>query len=216
MGTAVHDGRLEIMTGIPDDQDWDAYPPGTAPQHPPSPQHHPAAQYAPAPGYGPAYGPAPYGPPPGYGWYPYPQTWPHGPGRPGIATAAAVLGFVTAGLTILVAGALLIGVLSGGDDLPSLVLALGLPCSAGLIAGGLRLLDRRSSALLFGSAIACVVVLVLAWLAGAATIDRTGGLEGLSVFVMTAVVLPVLTGIFAWLPTVRDWVAAWPDMTLPD
>ena len=37
-----------------------------------------------------------YGQPP-WAWQPAPTTWPHGPGRPGVATAAAVLGFVTAG-----------------------------------------------------------------------------------------------------------------------
>jgi hypothetical protein len=35
------------------------------------------------------------------------------------------------------------------------------------------------------------------------------------VFVVTAMILPILTAIFAWLPTVRNWVAADPDMTLP-
>jgi hypothetical protein len=125
-----------------------------------------------------------------------------------MATAAAVLGFVTAGLTILVAGVLLIGVLNGEDDAVSLLLTLGLPCAGGLIAGGVRLLGRRSPALLFGSAMGGVGVLVLAWLAGAATIDRTDGMQGLSFFVVTALLLPALTAIFAWQRTVRGWAAA--------
>jgi hypothetical protein len=198
------------MTGIPEEQDWDAYPPGAVPV----PQHAPPLHAPPGPAYGPppGYAPVPYGPPPGYGWYPLPpQAWPHGPARPGIATAASVLGFVTAGLTILVSGLLLIGVFNGEDDLPSLVLALGLPCAAGLIAGGVRLQDRRSPAPLFLSAVGCVVVLLLAWLAGAATIDRSNGLEGLTVFVVSAAVLPSLTAIFAWQRVVRGWVAARPE-----
>jgi hypothetical protein len=190
------------MTGIPDDQDWDAYPPGTAPQAPVYAQ--PAY---PPPGYA-------YGPPPGYGYgYPplSPPAWPHGPGQPGVATTAAVLGFVTAGLTLLVSAAMLLAVLGGEDDVVTLLLTLGWPCAAGLIVGGVRLQRRRSPAVLFGAAVACVAVLLLAWLAGAVTIDRTDGLEGLTVFVFAALVLPVLTAVFAWLPVVRGWAAARPD-----
>jgi hypothetical protein len=106
---------------------------------------------------------------------------------------------------------MLIGVLFGEDDPVSVLLTLGLPCAAGLIAGGVRLQDRRSPVPLFGSAIGCCAVLLLAWVAGALTIDRSDGLEGLSVFVMAALVLPVLTAIFAWLPVVRAWAAARPD-----
>jgi hypothetical protein len=123
---------------------------------------------------------------------------------------AAVLGFVTAGLTILVSGAMLIGVLSGEDDVVSLLLTLGLPCAAGLITGGVRLQDRRSPVILFGSAVAAVGVLLVAFLAGALTIDRTDGMDGLTMFVLAALVLPVLTAIFAWLPVVRGWAAARP------
>ena len=200
------------MTGFPEDQDWDAYPPGAAPQPQAVPAHGPPAGYGPPPGYGPpAYG---YGPPPGP-WYAYPPfrppAWPNGPGQPGVATTAAVLGFVTAGLTILVSAGLLIAVLAGDDDVVSLLLTLGLPCGAGLIIGAVRLQARRSPAVLFGSALGCVAVLVLAWVAGAMTIDRTDGLDGLTVFVLAALVLPVLTACFAWLPVVRGWAAAGPS-----
>ena len=52
------------------------------------------------------------------------------------------------------------------------VRAVTRPVVAGTLnAGGLWVLDRRSSGLLFGSAIACVVVLVLAWLTGAALMN---------------------------------------------
>jgi hypothetical protein len=152
-----------------------------------------------------------YGPSPGHGYGgppPSPPAWPDGPGRPGVATTAAVLGFVTAGLTVLVCFGTLVAVLAGADDAVTLLLTLGLPCAAGLIAGGVRLQRRRSPAVLFGFAVASVLVLLLAWLAGALTIDRSGGLAGLTVFVVVALVLPVLTAVFAWLPRVRGWVAA--------
>ena len=206
------------MTGSPEQHDWDAYPPGTAPQYSAAPAYGPQPGYAPPaygppPGYGPppAYGPPPgYGPPP-YGWYPLPpRAWPDGPGRPTAATTAAVLGFVTAGLTILVSGVLFIGMLSGEDDIVTLLLVLGLPCAAGQIAGGLRLSARRPPDLLFGSAIAAVAVLLLALFAGAVTIDRTDGLDGLAMFVVVALILPTLTAIFSWLPVVRSWTAARP------
>jgi hypothetical protein len=198
------------MTGNLESQDWDAFPPGTVPQQPAVSS---SASYGP-----PAYGTPPHGyyaalppcgPPPGYG-YPYPlasPAWPAGPRRPGIATAAAVLGFVTGGLTILFSIGFLIAVVTGEDDAPTLALLLGLPCAAGVITGAVRLLGRRSPTVLFGSAVASVLVLGLAWLAGAATIDRTDGLAGLTVFLLFAMVLPVLTAIFSWLPVVRGWSA---------
>jgi hypothetical protein len=121
-----------------------------------------------------------------------------------------VLGFVTAGLTILVSGAVLITVLAGEDDVVAMLLVLGLPCAAGLITGAVRLQDRRSPVVLLGSAVASVVVLAMAWTAGALTIDRSGGLSGLTLFVVMAAVLPVLTAVFAGLPRVRGWAAARP------
>ena len=202
------------MTGIPDDQDWDAYPPGTVPvAHPSAAVHGPI--YGPPPGYGPVYGPPP-GYEPVYG-HPYdypplaPPAWPYGPGRPAVATTAAVLGFVTAGLTLLVSAAMLLAVLGGEDDVVTLLLTLGWPCAAGLIVGGVRLQRRRSPAVLFGAAIGCIAVLVLAWVAGSVSIDRTDGLDGLTVFVFAALVLPVLTAVFAWMQVVRGWAAARPD-----
>jgi hypothetical protein len=51
-------------------------------------------------------------------------------------------------------------------------------------------------------------VLLLAMLAGAMTIDRTDGLDGLLMFVALALILPGLTAIFSWLPVVRDWTTA--------
>jgi hypothetical protein len=121
-----------------------------------------------------------------------------------------VLGFVTGGLTVLSCLGFLLTVLVGEDDAPTRVLLLGPVCAAGLITGGVRLLGRRSPVVLFGSALASVAVLVLALLVAVVTIDRSGGVDGLAVFVLMAAILPVLTAIFAWLPTVRGWAAARP------
>jgi hypothetical protein len=221
------------MTGNLESQDWDAFPPGTAPQRPtgtasgvPGPAPYGSPGYgpphgsaAPPPGYGlPPYGPPPgyarppYGPPSGYGYaYPLgPPAWPAGPRRPGVATAAAVLGFVTGGLTTLFSFGFLIAVVAGEGDAPTMMLLLGFPCAAGVITGAVRLLGGHSPAVLFGSAVASVLALALAWLAAAMTIDRSGGLAGLTVFLFFAMVLPVLTAIFSWLPTVRGWAADGP------
>jgi hypothetical protein len=189
------------------EQDWDAYPPGT--YVPPS------QTYGPPPAYGPPSQPA-YGPPP---WYGASQghgqvtpwnlpgvvtTWPYGPGRPGVATAAIVLGFVTGGLTALMSLVFLVAVASGDDDLPTTLLLLGLPCAIGLIAGSAQLVHRNPPGVLFGAAVAAVAVLVLVLIAGAATLSADSML-GLALFVLFALVLPVLTAIFARLPRVRDW-----------
>jgi hypothetical protein len=81
--------------------------------------------------------PGTYGPPPGYGqvapWN-LPSvvtTWPYGPGRPRIATAAIVLGFVTGGLTALMSLVFLVAVASGDDDLPTTLLPWGCPAPSG-------------------------------------------------------------------------------------
>jgi hypothetical protein len=131
--------------------------------------------------------------------------WPHGPDRPGIATAAAVLGFVTGGLTALVSSLFLLAVLFGGGDLPTGLLALGLPCAVGLIRGGVLVLRRDSATLLMGSSVAAVTVLLLA-LAGAAAGLRTPGIIMLGVFVALASVLPIVTAALAANGTVRGWL----------
>jgi hypothetical protein len=201
------------MSGDDQDVEWDAFPPGTLPPPVPgAPRPWPGQQPWPAPQYGQpfpqpqAYG-FPYPPAP---WAPGPLAWPDGPARPAAATAAAVLGFVTGGLTVLSCLGFLLTVLVGEDDAPTRVLLLGPVCAAGLITGGVRLLGRRSPVVLFGSALASVAVLVLALLVAVVTIDRSGGVDGLAVFVLMAAILPVLTAIFAWLPTVRGWAAARP------
>ncbi len=193
-------------------------PPGTVPASYAPPGYGPASYGPPGygpPGYGPpaygppAYGPPGYGPPPGYGWgLPLaPPTWPAGPGRPGVATAAGVLGIVTGGLSLLVSLVLTVAVLSGEDDAVSVVLMLGLPCGAVLIAGGVRLLNRHSPTLVVAASLASVVVLFLALAVGAGTADGSDVI-GLTVFLVLALPLPVLTAVFARLPATVGWAAA--------
>lgn len=210
------------MTGQPDEQEWDAVPPGSAapPAYGPPAGYAPPAYappaYGPPPGYGaPAYGPPPgYGwgpPPPGYGWGPppplVPPVWPAGPGRPGVATTAGVLGIVTGGLSLLVSLVLAVAVLAGDDDAVSVVLLLGLPCGALCLAGGVRLLGRHSPTLLLTAALASVVVLFLALAVGAGTAG-SADVVGLTVFLVLALPLPVLTAVFARLPATVGWAAA--------
>ncbi len=136
-----------------------------------------------------------------------PPTWPAGPGRPGVATTAGVLGIVTGGLSLLVSLLLTIAVLTGEDDAASVVLMLGLPCGGVLVAGGVRLLNRHSPALVFAAALASVVVLFLALAVGAGTADGSD-VAGLAVFLVLALPLPVLTAVFARLPATVGWTAA--------
>jgi hypothetical protein len=168
-------------------------------------------QYGPPPGYvtapGPGYGPPPQSGPPPWGWQPAPTTWPHGPDRPRSATVAAVLGFVTGGLSALVSLLfLLMAVIGGQDDPVSMLLILGLPCGAGLIFGAARLLSGDLPGPLFGWAIAAVGVLVVAALMALVAFDAAD-LLAVAVFVVLALPLPVLTAVFAWRPDTRDWAS---------
>jgi hypothetical protein len=190
------------VNGYEQEQEWDAFPPGALPpQHQWPEQQWPEQQWPYQPWQQPAW-PA-YGP----GWSHPSLQWPDGPQRPGSATAAAVLGFVTAGLTLLVCLGNLFLIAVGEADSNAYVLMLGFLTAAGLLTGGVQLLGRRSPAVLYGSAIASVTVLLLAVAAGALTIDRTGGLSGILTFAVMALPLPILTAVFAWKPTVRGWAA---------
>jgi hypothetical protein len=176
-------------------------------------------------GYGaPGYGPPAYGPPPGHqpayppAYPPHhgapwpgaaPLPWPHGSARPGLATAAAVLGFVTGGLTLLGSLGFLIAAANGDGDAATVVLVLGLPCAAGMIYGGVRLLGRRSPVPLFASALAAVGVLLIALLVAAGTL-RGDAMAGIAFFAVLAGVLPVLTAVFARLPVTLGWVGSGP------
>ena len=184
-------------------------PPGYAP----APGYPAAPAFGPPPGYGPppAYGYGPTVPAPGYGaaygWGGPPQAWPHGPRRPGVATAAAVLGFVTGGLTALMSLFMLLAVVDGEDDPATILMLLGIPCAVAMIAGGAALMSRRSPNLLFGAGLASIAVLAIVAVAGMATLYGDD-LIGLIVVVVLAFPLPVLTTIFAGQRRVRDWAAA--------
>ena len=192
------------MNGYEQEQEWDAFPPGALPAQQPGPQPwqpQPWQQQWQQPGHQqwPAYGP---------GWWHPSLPWPDGPERPPTATTAAVLGFVTAGLTLLFSLPNLVLVVAGTAEVTTNVLLLGVFTAAGLITGAVRLLGRTSPDVLFGSAVGSVTVLLLAVAAGALTIDRTGGLTGILMFVAFALPMPILTAVFAWRPVVRGWAAA--------
>jgi hypothetical protein len=137
------------------------------------------------------------------------NTWPHGPDRPSQATAAAVLGFVAAGLTVIVNLFVLADIASGTGDVPQKMFLFGFASAAGLTVGGIRLLQGWSPAVLFGSALASIAILVIALLTGFATL-YSDEVAGLVVLVVLALPLPVLTAVFSWLPRVRGWAAAEP------
>ncbi|HEY0125997.1 MAG TPA: hypothetical protein VGB58_02535 [Blastococcus sp.] len=201
-------------------------PPGYAQPGYAQPGYGPPPGYA-QPGYGqpvhggPGYGPPPgygamppYGPPPGYGAMPpygpgfaASLQWPYGPARPTAATAAAVLGHVTGGLTALVMLGILVAVLDGDDDPSTLLMLLGIPCAVAIVAGAAALLGRRTAELLFRAALASVAVLALVLVVGLATLDGDARVGMLGTVVL-ALPLPVLTAVFARRPVVRGWVAA--------
>ena len=203
--------------GRPDDgqQPQGAQPPGQPygqPQYPQQPYGQ--APYGQAP-----YGQAPYGQP--YGQQPYAPSWgpagqapgwqqpgvgPYGPGRPGLATASAVLAIVTGSLTALGGLLVLIAALTGDGDLPTWVLALGLPVGGVLLASGISLLGRRRADWVLWSSLAAVAVLVLALLGGALTLDSDGAI-GLLFFTVFASVLPIVTASLSSRSIVREWAA---------
>lgn len=206
------------MDGHGSAQDWEAYPPGQAP--PPGYGH---LGYGPPPPHGPVapqpYAPQPYAPQawpqPGYGPYgpghpPFPVAplpWPYGPGRPTIATAVAVLGFVTAGLTALVMVGILLAVVDGTTDPSTLLMLLGIPCAITLVAGAGALLDQRTEEILFRGALASVAVLVLVLLVGLLTLSG-GDRAVMALVVFAALPLPILTAALARHQDVRGWVDA--------
>ncbi|WP_457008440.1 hypothetical protein [Geodermatophilus sp. SYSU D00965] len=136
------------------------------------------------------------------------MAWPDGPARPGVATAAIVLGFVTGGLTALASLFFLVAVASGGNDPVTVLLLLGLPCAVGLIAGAAQLLQRRTPTLLFGSAVAAVAVLLLTLVTGWVAFDDGDDRVGVTVFLLLAAPLPVLTAVYARLRRVTGWAGA--------
>lgn len=183
------------------------------------------------PPYGqPVYGQLPYGqpgyPPPGYGnpayggpygYVPAPWNrslpgprWPHGPGRPAAATVAAVLGFVTAGLTLAMQIVFIAALSDGSGDASTAVLLLGIPCAAGLIVGSVQLLGRRTHQTLLTSAIASVVVLVLALVVGLAMSITPQGAVAEIVIIVLAATLPITTAVLTAQRSVSGWSNALP------
>jgi hypothetical protein len=124
-----------------------------------------------------------------------------------MATAAGVLGYVTAGLTIAFSVILLFVALGGDGDATVAAMLLGAPCAVGLIVGAGQTLRRRSAHTLFVSAAASVAVLLLALVVGVAVLAAED-LIGETVFVVLALPLPVLTAIFARARSVTGWLAA--------
>jgi hypothetical protein len=119
-----------------------------------------------------------------------------------------VLGIVTGGLTLLMSIFFVAALVEDAGDPSTAVLLLGLPCAIGLIIGGVRLLGRRPPALLFASALAAVLVLLIALLTGLVTLSAPDDVVGLTVVLLLAAPLPVVTAVLSWRPVVAGWVAA--------
>jgi hypothetical protein len=179
-------------------------PAGQAPVYP-----QPGA-YAEGPGYG-----YPYAPPANYG-YPsigYPGVpnsyYPQGDGRPGIAVAAAVLGYVIAGLLFLSGVVVLLGVSAvsdlndggGTSDGTSGFVVAGLAnlLSGGfLVAGGVMITDRqRNGPMLLAIGAAICVVTGIFWLV------QTSGVWG---WAFIYCVPTIIATVFAFSGSVTRWL----------
>jgi hypothetical protein len=175
------------------------------------PSYGPPPGYQPPPGYG--YGPPPgYGPPYGYapGFPGQAPTWPAGPGRPGVATAAAVMGFVTAGLTALMTAGFLFGLADGDDEgVYVLTLVTGVLCATGLLVGGLRLVSRKPADVLFFSALAALASLALIAVVGAATLYGDEA-EFFLYFAFLGAPLPAVTAVLARTQATVGWASSGP------
>jgi hypothetical protein len=226
----THDGTARTAapwsggTGMTEQPSGYTPPPPTAP--PPAPPQQPGHPYPPYGSYPPSYPPS--SPPaysPVYGPYPgHYQPWAHpllpppaprGPRRPGVATAAAVLAFIVAGLLLLAGIDLVfnasvihsIGV-QGGFDLSDATAELGFDAvvdvvaGALLLAGGLMLLGRRTQArtLLF-LGVALDLGAAIYWLA------RTHVADGWIIFLAALFgTLGLVTGSLAVPPSVGRWL----------
>jgi hypothetical protein len=140
-------------------------------------------------------------------------TWPHGEDRPSQGTAAAVLGFVTAGLTVVVCLFMVADMAGRTSDVSEKLFLLGFGSAIGLVIGGVRLLQRYSPVVLFGSAVASVAILLISLLTGLSTL-YPDQIAGLVLTVVLALPLPILTAVFAWQPRVRGWAEADPPSLL--
>ncbi|MGY2127895.1 hypothetical protein [Blastococcus sp. SYSU DS0617] len=137
-------------------------------------------------------------------------TWPAGPGRPGVATSAAVLGFVTAGLTALMTAGFLLGLAAGDDDaVYVLTVITGALCAAGLVTGAVRLLSRRSADLLFVSALAALASLALIAVVGTSTLYADEA-DFILTFSFLGAPLPAVTAVLARNRATTGWASSGP------
>jgi hypothetical protein len=120
---------------------------------------------------------------------------------------------VTAGLTFIVCLFMVADIAGGGADVSEKLFLLGFGSATGLVVGGVRLLQRYSPVVLFGSAVASVAILLIALLTGLTTL-YPDQIAGLVATVVVALPLPLLTAVFAWQGRVRGWAEADPPSLL--
>lgn len=185
------------------------YPSGQYPggQHPPGQSQYPPGQY-----------PQPYGYPQPYA-YPMPYTGaPSGPQRPGLVVAAAVLGYVNAGLLIL-AGALLLFGASIANDIQrasgtgtdygtefALDGFANLVAAGLLIGGAVMFVGRKSTGrILFTVGNAIVVAAAIYWVVRfhGDHVDRAGYI----IYALLFGALAVLPLAFSFAGGVNGWLA---------
>ncbi len=132
--------------------------------------------------------------------------WPHGPGRPAQATAAAVLGFLSGGIAILwgLVGIVLLAGSDGGSGTWVGVL-VGLPAGVALVLGGIRLLARADRwSIAVGGAVLALTVLGQAVISAASSYGSAAGQATLVVLLLPA---PSIAAVLASLPLIGGWVA---------
>jgi hypothetical protein len=188
---------------------------------PPTANHDPGLYPQPGGPYAYPYLPQPgYGPPPGYGYpapgYGYP---PPGDRRPGPLTAAAVLGYINAGLLILAAmilfsGASLISDLSDQDSTldPGSITAeltfdgfLNLFAGGLLIAGAVLMSTRRAAGrTLYSAGGAIVLIEVIYWLVRWG--DLVQNVSDLVPYVLLFTALAVIGLSLAWTAQGTRWL----------
>lgn len=140
---------------------------------------------------------------------PAPLHQPAAAGRPPLATAAAVLAFVST-LPVLLLTAL-VWTITGleGWSAAQIWTTVPLAVAAALVAGGVRLLRRRGAAVL----IAANVPLVVLGLLQSSVLVLSGGMPGDLPLVL--LVLPALGTAFVLTPGVRRWLATGPQRRVP-
>jgi hypothetical protein len=152
------------------------YPQGGAPQGQPgwgAPQQ-PSQGYSPAPSYS--------GPPAGYG----------APGgqRPGMATAAGVIGIVWGGLGALF-GLLALSVAFALSAVLGLILLVSLALSVGLLVGGIQVVTNKSPKLLLYISYVAVAINLLSLIVSIAQ-DGGNAFSGVLGFILPGVVIALL------------------------